>query len=232
MKKRNIACKRGGLGYSGFAKVMENLLEKLFEAPEKIRLLRLFLRNPVTSFTLEEVLKLTGLSKRVAERELGKLMKLGFIHWRNAQMVISQMKQKGEARKIKMQERTVRVYTANQSFDFFRELRDLILRQVPEPRHKLLQKIRKVGKVKLAIAAGAFINSENSRVDLFIVGENVSRRRIEGLMTRWEANAGRPLTYALMSTDEFKYRMDMFDRFTRDVLESPHDKLINALNIA
>lgn len=108
----------------------------------------------------------------------------------------------------------------------------MILRQVPEARHKLIGKLRKIGKVKLAIASGAFINNEGSRVDLFIVGDNVSRKKIESMLSHWEANAGRPLTYTLMTPDEFRYRLDMFDRFTRDVLESPHDKLINALNIS
>ena len=85
--------------------------------------------------------------------------------------------------------------------------------------------------MKLAIAAGAFINSDSSRIDLVIVGDKINRRKIESLLHQWEANAGRELTYALMSTEEFKYRLDMFDRFIRDVLESAHDKLINLLNI-
>ncbi|MBI2096957.1 MAG: hypothetical protein HYT40_02270 [Candidatus Sungbacteria bacterium] len=210
---------------------MELLLEKLFESQAKVRLLRLFLRNPSTNFTIDEIVRGTGIKKYQALKELAKLQKLGFVASRNTQVVVSRVTGNGKTKKIRMRSQRVRVYTANPSFEFFRELRDLILRQVPESRHKLTQRLRRLGKVKLAIAAGAFINSDNSRIDLLVVGEKINRRKIESMLHQWEANAGRELTYALMTTDEFKYRLDMFDRFIRDVLESPHDKLINLLNI-
>ena len=210
---------------------MELLLEKLFESKPKVRLLRLFLRNPHISFTPEEILRLSGLSRRIAEKELSKLLKINLITMRRTQIVVSRIHGDGATKKLRMRSRHACVYTANQSFEFFRELRDLILRQVPEARHRLIARLRKLGKVKLAIATGAFINNENSRVDLLVVGDGIQRRRLESMLSNWEANAGRQLTYALMSTDEFRYRIDMFDRFTRDVLEGPHDKLINALNI-
>lgn len=210
---------------------MELILEKLFESKPKVRLLRLFLRNPSTNFSPSEVLRLTGLPRRTVEKELSKLQKIGFVTKKNISVVISELRGAGREKKLRMRSRTVLVYTANQSFEFFRELRDLILRQVPESRHRLISKIKKLGKVKLAIAAGAFINSDISRVDLLVVGDNIKRGRLETMLQQWEANAGRELTYALMTTDEFKYRMDMFDRFTRDILETSHDKLVNTLNI-
>lgn len=211
---------------------MENILEKLFESQPKVRLLRVFLRNPSGHFTLEELLRLTGFSKRIVLGELAKLQKIGLVQRKNVQIVVSEVTGSGTAKKLRMRSKTALAYTANQSFEFFRELRDLILRQVPEARHRLIVKIKRLGKVKLAIASGAFINNDGSRVDLLIVGDNIKRRRLETALQHWEANAGRPLTYALMTTEEFRYRLDMFDRFTRDILEGPHDKLINALNIA
>lgn len=211
---------------------MELLLERLFESKPKVRIMRLFLRNPGKGFSLEEMLSLTGLTRREAEKELDKLKKLDFVRTRKGQVVISEVKTKGKAKKLRMVTKNVQMYEMNANFEFFRELRDLILRQVPESRHKLIDKIKKLGRVRLAIASGAFINSDNSRVDLLIVGENVNRRRLEQILQQWQANAGRELSYCLMTTEEFKYRIDMFDRFTRDILESSHDKLINSLNIA
>ena len=210
---------------------MEMTLERLFESQAKVRMLRLFLRNPTTNFSMEDVMRGTGLRRAAALKELTKLSKLGFVKSKNMQVVTSQVHGNGRMKKLRMRSRSVKVYHAEPTFEFFRELRDLILRQVPESRHRLIQKIRKLGKVKLAIAAGAFINSDSSRIDLVIVGDKINRRKIESLLHQWEANAGRELTYALMSTEEFKYRLDMFDRFIRDVLESAHDKLINLLNI-
>ena len=206
-------------------------LERLFESQAKVRMLRLFLRNPAANFTLADVLRGTGLKNIAALRELTKLQKLGFVKSKNMQIVTSQIQGNGATKKLRMRARTVRGYMTNPAFEFYRELRDLILRQVPESRHRLILRVRKLGRVKLAIAAGAFINSDNSRIDLLVVGDKINRRKIESMLHQWEANAGRELTYALMSTEEFKYRIDMFDRFIRDILESSHDKLINLLNI-
>lgn len=96
------------------------MLGILFEAPEKIRLMRLFLRNPLMTFTLDEVLRLSAVPKQRAERELGKFLKLNFITRRAASMVLSKVEKKGSARKIKLQEKKVTVYTANQSFEFLK----------------------------------------------------------------------------------------------------------------
>lgn len=210
---------------------MELILEKLFESQAKVRILRLFLRNSTTSFTLEDVLRGTGLKKVSALKEIAKLIRLRFLKSKNTDLVVSRVSGSGKTKKLRMRSTRVRIYTTDPTFEFFRELRDLILRQVPESRHRIIQKLRKIGKVKLAVATGAFINNEDARVDLLVVGEHVHRRKLESLLHLWEANTGRELTYVLMTTEEFKYRVDMFDRFIRDVLESPHDKLINLLNI-
>jgi hypothetical protein len=210
---------------------MELILEKLFESQPKVRLMRLFLRNPNTNFTIEDVLRGTGLKRAAALSEISKLVKLGFLKSKNTDLVISRVSGNGKTKKLRMRSVRTRIYHADPAFEFFRELRDLILRQVPESRHRIIQRLRKIGKIKLAIATGAFINSDDARVDLLVVGEKIKRAKLESLLHQWEANTGRELTYALMTTEEFKYRIDMFDRFVRDILESPHDKLINVLNI-
>lgn len=211
---------------------MELLLERLFESKPKVRVMRLFLRNPGKGFSFEEILELSGLTKREAEKELAKMKKIDLVRTRKGQVIVSIVKNSREGKNLKMTTKNVLLYEVHTGFEFFRELRDLILRQVPESRHKLIEKIKKLGRVRLAIASGAFINNDNSRVDLLIVGESVNRRRLESILQQWQANAGRELSYCLMTTEEFKYRIDMFDRFTRDILEGSHDKLINSLNIA
>src|SRR5262245_40908871 len=126
---------------------MENILEKLFESQAKVRMLRLFLRNPLANFTIDEVMRLTGLSIKQAEKELQKLLKLGLITKRTVKVAVSEVRKVGRTKKIRMREKVVPAFAANPSFEFFRELRDLILRQVPESRHKLVAKIKRIGKV-------------------------------------------------------------------------------------
>ena len=123
------------------------------------------------------------------------------------------------------------VYYANKDFQFFPELRMLILKAAPANRPVLLRKLYLVGGVKLAILSGFFISSNNSRVDMLIVGDNLRKPKLTKFLNWLESEIGKELNYVVMSTDEFKYRLDMYDRFIRDILDYPHEKVINKLHI-
>ncbi|KKU52106.1 MAG: hypothetical protein A3A28_05870 [Candidatus Sungbacteria bacterium RIFCSPLOWO2_01_FULL_47_32] len=123
------------------------------------------------------------------------------------------------------------VYYVNKDFQFFQELRMLILKAAPANRPALQKRISQLGGVKLAILAGIFINAENSRVDLLLVGDSIKKPRLNNFLSWLESEVGKELNYVVMSTDEFKYRLDMYDRFIRDILEYPHEKLINKLHL-
>jgi len=107
----------------------------------------------------------------------------------------------------------------------------LILKAAPANRPALQKRISQLGGVKLAILAGIFINAENSRVDLLLVGDSIKKPRLNNFLSWLESEVGKELNYVVMSTDEFKYRLDMYDRFIRDILEYPHEKLINKLHL-
>ena len=123
------------------------------------------------------------------------------------------------------------VYFVNKDFQFFPELRLLALKAAPANRVNLLRRLNSLGGVKLAILAGIFINSENSRADLLLVGDKLKKARLNNFFSWLESEIGKELNYVIMSADEFKYRLDMYDRFIRDILEFPHEKLINKLRV-
>ena len=50
-------------------------------------------------------------------------------------------------------------------------------------------------------------------------------------LIRTESELGKSVQHTLMDTEEFRYRLDMYDRFLRDILEYPHEKLINKFDI-
>jgi len=122
-------------------------------------------------------------------------------------------------------------FFVNPQFDFYSELRTLVLKSLPASLEKIFRQIKKLGRIKLAILSGVFLNLDNSRVDLFIVGDGISKRRLESFLRNLEADVGRAINYAVFSTEDFNYRYEMFDRFILDILEKPHQKLINKLKI-
>jgi hypothetical protein len=126
------------------------------------------------------------------------------------------------------------VYTLNTNFEFFNELRDLVLKSSPTEKDRIIARLNKLGRIKLAIISGIFINKENLDPlisDILIVGDDVDRRKLRAFLRATEAEVGKEIRFTLMDKEEFQYRLAMFDRFIRVLLESPHEKLINRLGI-
>lgn len=105
----------------------------------------------------------------------------------------------------------------------------LILKAAPAHRATLVKRIGALGRVKLAVVSGVFINSGASRADVLIVGDGIKKARLNACMARLESEIGKELNYVCLTTEEFRYRMDMYDRFLRDILEEPHETVINKL---
>lgn len=128
-------------------------------------------------------------------------------------------------------------YVLNPRFEFFAELKNLVLKSSPTRKDQLAKKILRLGKVKLAVTSGVFINgSKNTHVydtvaDLFIVGDDINKRKLRSFLASVEADIGKEIRFSLMDQDEFQYRYGMFDRFIRVLLEGPHEKIINKLGL-
>ena len=190
---------------------MEHILEKLFESPAKVRVMRIFVRNPEETFTLPVISQKSQVRKRVVRRELGKLLNIGLVKKKTV--------------------KKVRIFFTNTEFRLLPELKDLIIKDAVASKKDLLLKAKRLGNIKLIIISGVFINSEQSRTDMLIIGDGIKRSKLERFLTDIESELGRPLQYTVMDLDEFKYRMNMYDRFLKDIFEYPHEKLINRLKI-
>ena len=204
---------------------MENqILEKLFDSPMKVRLLKLFLRNDGIFFSIEDMVSKIHISARYARKEVAKLNDINFFKTKTIKIKIKYGLKKTKVKKAI-------VYGVNHNFVFYPELKNLVSKSNPASEDNLKMGIQKIGKVKLVILSGLFINSESSRIDLVIVGESISQKKLERFLSNLEAEVGKDIRYVVLTTEEFNYRLSMFDRFLRDVLDYPHKKLINKLKI-
>lgn len=125
-------------------------------------------------------------------------------------------------------------YSLNRDFEFIQELRDLILKSSPAEKEEITERLQKLGKIKLAVMAGVFLNKENldgTATDLFIVSDDLDRKKLNSFLRYLEAETGGEVRFVVMEKDEFMYRLSMFDRFVRVLLEGPHEKLINRLGL-
>ena len=195
----------------------ERILEQLFDSPIKVKLLKLFLRNPNKQFLMPDIVKKTQGRKNLVIKQVKGLEGIGLLR----------------SRRVKTNKKKEIIgglyFSVNPNFDFYAELQSLVLKSSPTSKEKMLKRLMKIGRLRLALISGVFLNTANSRVDLFLVGDNISRKKLMSFLADMEAEVGKEIEYAAMETKEFDYRFHMFDRFVRDILEKPHEKLLNKL---
>lgn len=188
---------------------MAEILEFLFGSKTKARLLRFFLMNPEQEFKTADISVKNIIKISQARSALNEFKKNRFI--------------------LERKKGGVKYYILNQKFPFLVELKGLFIKSNIYPQCSSLDKIKTIGDVKLALISGVFLNYAKSKADMVLVVNNVSRSKLKNLMSNIEAEVGKEISYVLMSSEEFKYRLDMLDRFLLDFLESPHDELVNKI---
>ncbi|MFY9461892.1 MAG: hypothetical protein WAP51_01680 [Candidatus Sungiibacteriota bacterium] len=215
--------------------MLDKTLEQLFESKAKIRALRLFLMNPEGAFTVIEAKKYTQLSGGQFRRELNKLMRIGLVDTRIARDLIEipRKSKRGRKKALRPKIKTLkkRVFFVNQTCVLYPELRNLVFKLAPDGRGVLLSKIKRLGDIKLALVSGIFTDTAAARADLLLVGDKLKKDRISKFFRNLQSEVGKDLNYAVMTSQEFNYRFNLQDRFIRDILDYPHEKLINKLGI-
>lgn len=194
--------------------------------------MRFFLLNADTVLAEEELRKRTNASPVLLKKELQLLLKVGFIKRGVKEIEIAQTALKKKKGKVKAKSvRRIPGFTISEAFPFLQEFRGLFLSIIPAARAAISKDVKKLGKVKVVIVSGIFLNVSGSPVDMLIVGENIKTKKLEGILQRFERELGKDLVYAVMPTQEFEYRYGMSDRFVDALLTGPHETLIDQLNI-
>lgn len=184
------------------------ILGKILGNDGRVKIMRLFLLNRGNGFLTKDIIKRSRISPLVARRELRLLSSVGFIKKRGLD------------------------WHFNSSFRYGEEFKNLLINSDTLNNQALLNSFKKVGKIKLLLIAGVFIKNEDSRVDLLIVGDKMKRSKIEEGIKRIEAEIGAELTYAIFDTKEFLYRLNMYDKLIRDIIDFPHEVVLQAKELS
>lgn len=185
---------------------MPEIFSQLFDSRVRSRLIKFFMLNDKQEYSSREVVRKNKISSARIARELHRFEKI--------KMILVRTK-KGK-----------KFYRTNTDFIFYPELRNLVVKSNTMPECRSLGQIRGLGKVKLALTSGVFLNYPKGRADLLIVGDEMSRAKVKHLLENLEAEVGKEINYSIMSSEEFKYRTDMLDKFVMDFLESPYEEII------
>jgi len=202
----------------------KGILEQLFESQAKVKLLKFFFRNSRDVFQLKYIFKRLRSNVSLLRREMNKLQNIGVIKQKKAWLSFET--KRGKTRKEKKT-----IYYLNPAFDFLNELRNLVLKSTISSKDDLVDNVRRLGNIKLLVLAGIFTADDSAKADLLIVGDKINHRRLNNFLKDLEAEVGRELNCAIMTSKEFNYRYDMYDRFVRDLITGKSEILINRINL-
>ena len=188
-------------------------LSKLFGSESKVKIMRLFLFNPDCVFNTADIADRAKTDISRARKEMVNFQKMGLVKKR----ALGKKRTNGYG------------FVLDSSFTYLMPLQNFLINIEPLNPKEIIRKINRIGSVKLIIIAGVFIQEPESRLDLLIVGDNVKKATLEKTIKTLESEIGKELRYAYFTTEDFKYRLSMFDKLTRDILDYPHKKVLNRL---
>lgn len=176
---------------------------------------------------MKEVSSRSKVPLGLARQEVSYLMGLNFIKRGKLELLI----EKKKGKKVFTKKLKIAGFFLNKNFAYIESLRNLLIDYKFLKRGEIIKRFRRVGNLKLLVIAGVFIKDENSRADILIVGDHLKRNVIERSLKNMEAEIGKELRYAVLNTKEFIYRLDMYDKFIRDILDYPHERLIEKIKV-
>lgn len=191
-------------------------LAKLFGGQARVRIMRLFLLNNTSNFEIDEIVSRSRVTKANVRKEINVLATMNFIK----QKVITKEGYRGAKKKVT-------VWALNPGFQYLKSLREILIDPTLLLQEDLPQRFKQIGKIKLMIVSGVFIGDSASRADVLIVGDKLKKNILQQVVKGLEAEIGKELDYVVFDTEEFKYRLDMYDKLVCDIIDLPHEKLID-----
>lgn len=205
-------------------------LQKLFGGAAALRVMRLFLLNPETIFEAREVARKAAISPSAARTEIKKMVaaKLAIprSEFRNVQPIGH------SGKRAKQKKRRISGFILNGSCVYLPALQMLVGGSDIVSKKQIVSRLSPVGKIKLLVLSGIFLRTgEPGRIDLLIVGDDIHTKKMERALAAIESEIGKELQYAAMETREFQYRLGVYDKFLRDILDYPHEVVLDRIGI-
>lgn len=186
-------------------------LAKLFGSAARVKLLRLFFFNEGEFFSASGAATRAKISKASARKETILLANAGILR-----------KKAGKGGSL---------YCANQKFAHFEALKTFLRTASGISDTNIGTNLRKAGALRLVTLSGLFTGVPESKIDMLIVGDRLDERTLGVIVHGLEAELGRELRYAAFSTEDFRYRIGVYDRLLRDVFDYPHRTILDRIGI-
>lgn len=193
------------------------MIDALFGSKTRVKLLHLFLNNPGKAFYVREITRLIDEQINSVRRELSNMLEVGIITSDSADNKL--------------------YYEVNQRYEYYVPFRAIFADEKVEAttvgkvqQADWQERVTALPGLRLAVAAGVLVKGSASSVDLLLVGD-IAGTRVKSVVKEIEKIESRELNYAVLSYDEFYYRLSVRDKFITEILGGKHAVLYDAENI-
>lgn len=216
------------------------MIEQLFGSKTRVKLLQLFYSNPNRAFYVREITRKIDEQINSVRRELSNLLSIGIIT--------------SDATQNRL------YYEVNQDFQYYKPLAQIFggmaveeeaapttekavkkeaKKAAPAPakpkadvsaEHPLAKGFRGLGRVELALLSGQFTRDDSAGIDVLIVG-NVNAAKADKFVADLEKAENKELRYTVLPLDNYRYRVQINDRFINNVLQAKKQVIINTQEI-
>jgi hypothetical protein len=169
--------------------------------------MKLFIFNRGAIYTAKTVGERVKESPKKVRKELSALLKAGLI------------------------KRRARGYVLAEDYPFLPALEHFLTDTSKVSDKDIVKKLSRAGKLSLILTSGFFRHDPEARVDLLVVGDRLKPKKLMTAISSLEAELGRELRYAAFETPDFKYRMGVYDKLIRDILDYPHRTIIDKVGL-
>ena len=193
------------------------MIDSLFGSKTRVKLLHLFLNNPEKSFYVREITRMIDEQINSVRRELANMVSVGIVQ------------QDAIDNKL--------YYSVNEDYPYIKPLAAIFSDKNTEGSMSAASSVSwkdslgRMRGLRLAIISGKLVVGSSSAVDLLLVGDDMSAVTIKNLVKKIEKDRKTEINYAVISYDDFYYRMSVKDRFIMDIVRNKHSVLVDTENI-
>jgi len=221
------------------------MLNKLFGSQARVKLLKAFLVRPENKFYIRQLARDLKLQVNSVRRELENLERFGLLTSKDVNFeendnspkredflvqtiedIKRVKKRKGAGKKAVVLKSDKKYFQVNKDFVLFEEIKALILKAQMLYEKDFVEKLYKIGTLKLMILTGFFVANSEAPIDLLIVGR-LNKTKLNKTIAEMEAELGREINFTALNVQEFIYRRDITDVFLYGILEGKKITIID-----
>lgn len=183
------------------------MLNKILVSEVRVKILKLLLLNPKTSFHIRAIVRNVDAEINAVRRELENLFEVSLVTRRQSSNKI--------------------FYQINTEHPFYTELLSLVAKE-DGIGAAIMKKAKQIGDISYAMLSLEFLRGRKSSaldVDIFIVG-SANLDILNFIIKEEEEKMGREINYSVMSMDEFLNRKRTNDSFMYRILTQSRTMLI------